>query len=73
MPSSEKRELVYSTSSRKTEHQVEGWGSHPTVNSDPELFLSKSTAWTKMEEGLREKELNDQPNLGSSSRESSKA
>ena len=38
MPYNEKRELVESTSSGKTGHQVEGWGCHPTViNSDPIL------------------------------------
>ena len=43
------RKLVESTSSRKTGHQVEGWGCHPTVkNSDPELFLSERTSGTKM-------------------------
>jgi hypothetical protein len=42
MPNSGERELEELTSSRKTEHQVEGWGCHPTVkNSDPELFLPK--------------------------------
>ena len=52
MPDSAERELctVKSTSSRKTGHQVEGWGCYPTVkNSDPELFLSKRTAGTNME------------------------
>jgi hypothetical protein len=50
MPYSGERELVEPTSSRKTGHQVEGWGCHPTVkNSDPELFLSKRTVGTKME------------------------
>jgi hypothetical protein len=32
MPNSAERELVESTSSRKTGYQVEGWGCHPTVN-----------------------------------------
>jgi hypothetical protein len=42
------REVVESTSSRKTEHQVEGWGCHSTVkNSDSELFLSTRTIGTK--------------------------
>ena len=42
MPNSEERELVESTSSRKTVHQVDRWGCHSTVqNSDPELFLYK--------------------------------
>jgi hypothetical protein len=41
--------------SRKTGHQVEGWGCHSTVkNSDPELFLSKRISETKMEKRLRE-------------------
>jgi hypothetical protein len=35
MLSSGERELVDSTCSRKTGHQVEGWGCHPTdKNSD---------------------------------------
>jgi hypothetical protein len=69
MPNSGERELVESTSSRKTGHQVEGWGYHPTVkNSDPELFLSKRTAGTRMER-LRESQFNDWTNLGSISRE----
>jgi hypothetical protein len=43
-----KRELVESTTSRKTGHQVEGWDCHPTVkNTDPELFLSKRIAGEK--------------------------
>jgi len=49
MPNSKDRKLVQSTSSRRSEHQVERWGCHPTVkNSDPELFLSKRTAGTKI-------------------------
>jgi hypothetical protein len=47
MPGSGERELVESTSSRKTRHQVEGWGYHPSQNSDPGLFLSKRTVGTK--------------------------
>ena len=55
-PNSGERELAESTSSRKTRHQVEGWGYHSTVkNSDPELFLFKRTAETKMEKRLRER------------------
>ena len=58
MPKSGQRELVESTSRRKTGHQVEGWGSHPTVkNSDPELFLSKRTAGTKNEDEPEEMEV----------------
>jgi hypothetical protein len=33
MPKNGKRELVESTSNRKTGHQVEGWGCHPTVTT----------------------------------------
>jgi hypothetical protein len=63
MPNSEKRELVESTSSRKTGHQVEGWDCHSTVkNSDPGLFLSKGQ---KMEKRLRERQSSYWPYLGS--------
>ena len=35
------REVIESTSSRKTGHPVEGWYCYPTVKySNPELFLS---------------------------------
>jgi hypothetical protein len=63
---SEERELVESTSSRKTGHQVEGWGYHSTVkNSDPVLLLSKRTAGTKMEKSPRERRFSDRSKLGS--------
>jgi hypothetical protein len=56
-----------STSSRKTGHQVEGCGCHPTVkNSDPALFLSERTAGSKMEKSLRKRMSSDRPKLGSS-------
>jgi hypothetical protein len=36
--------------------QVERWGYQPTINiSDPELFLFKKTAGTKMEQRLKKK------------------
>ena len=73
MPNGRERELVESISSRKTGHQVEGWGCHPMVkNSDPELFLSKRTAGTKVEKRLRKRRSSDWPNLGSISRGGSK-
>jgi hypothetical protein len=57
MSYSMERELVETTSSRKVEHQVEGWGCRPTVkNSDPELLWSERTAGTKMEMNLKKKE-----------------
>ena len=63
MPNIIKREIVESTSSRKTGHQVKGWGCHPTVkNSNPELFLYIRTAGTKMEKILRERQSSDMPN-----------
>ena len=64
MPNSGERELVESISSRKTEHQVEGWGCHATVkNSDPEMFLSKRTTRTKMKKRLRKKEVQSQSQI----------
>jgi hypothetical protein len=43
---------------------MEEWGCHPTVkNSDPKLFLSQRTAWTKMEKRLREIWFSDWPNI----------
>ena len=66
------RELLESTPSRNTGHHVEGWDCHPTVkNSDPELFLTKRTAGTKMEKRLREMRPSDQSNVESISRGSS--
>ena len=74
MPYSGERELVESTSRRKTGHQVEGRGCHPTVKtSDPELILSKRTAGTKIEKRLRERRLSDWPKLGCTSNGGSKA
>ena len=69
MPNSGEKELIESTSSRKTDHQVEGWGCYPTVNnSDPDLFLSKRTSGTKTEKRLRERRFSNWRNLGFISR-----
>jgi hypothetical protein len=58
MPISGERELVETTSSGKTGHQVEGWGCHHTViKSDPELVLSKRTPGTKNGDELEGKEI----------------
>ena len=47
MTSSGERELVQTTSSRKTVQQMERWSCHATLNnSNPELFLSRRTAGT---------------------------
>jgi hypothetical protein len=74
MCNSGEREIVESTFNRKIGHQVEGWGCRLTVkNSDPELFLSKRTAGSKMEKRWRERRFSDRPNLGSISRGGSKA
>ena len=64
---SEERELVESTSSRKTGHQEEGWGCHPTVkNSDPQLFLSEITARAKLEKRLKKRKSSYRSELESS-------
>ena len=58
MPYSGERELVESSSSGGTGHQVERWGCHPTVkSSNPELFLSERTARKKHGEKPKEKEI----------------
>jgi hypothetical protein len=69
MPNSEDEELVQSTSSGGTGHQVEGWGCHSTIkSSDTELFLSEGSVGTKMEKSLRKRRSSDRPKLESSSR-----
>jgi hypothetical protein len=71
MPNSGERNLIESTSSRKTGYQGERWGCHPTVKTSvPELFLSKRTVETKMEKILRKMRSSD---LKSISRGSYKA
>ena len=43
-----KGELVDSTSSGGTEHQVDGWGCHPTVkSSDPENICALAYAMSQ--------------------------
>jgi hypothetical protein len=65
------RELVESTSSRKTGHQVVGVAI-PVKNSDLELFLSERTSGTKLEKSLRERRSSDRLKLESNSRGGSK-
>lgn len=58
MPNIRERELVESTSSRKSKHLVEGWGCNPTArNSDIKLFLSGRPTGTKMERRLGGKDV----------------
>ena len=60
MPYSGNRELVESTSSRKTWHQEVAI---PQSKTDPELLLSERTAGTKMEKRLRKRRSSDRPTL----------
>jgi hypothetical protein len=65
MPYSGERKLVEPTSSKKTGHQVEGWGCHPTVkHSDTELFLAERITGTKMEKRLRKRRSSDREQMG---------
>jgi hypothetical protein len=62
------RELIQSISSGGTGHPVKEWSCNPTVkSSDPELFLSKERAGTKMKNSMGERRSSDRPKLGSSS------
>jgi hypothetical protein len=54
------------TSRSYTWPPLEGWGHQPTFKfCEPELFLSKRNAGTKMEHRLKEWPTNDWPNMGS--------
>jgi hypothetical protein len=56
MSYSGERQLVEFISNRKSRHQVEMWGCHPTVkNSDPELFCLKELQEQKNGEETKEK------------------
>ena len=45
MPNGGEKELVESTSSRKTEYQVEGWGCYPTVKTLTQNCSSLKELW----------------------------
>jgi hypothetical protein len=60
MPNCGEMELVEFISSEKSGHQVDRCDCHPIVkNSDPELFLSKIAAGTKVVKRLRERSFRD--------------
>ena len=64
MPYSGERELVESSSSGGTGHQVERLSYHPTVkSSNPELFLSERTAGKNMEKSLKKRRSSDKTKL----------
>ena len=68
MSYSGERELVQPSSNRRTGHQVEGWGCHPTAkNSDLEFLLSEKTAGTKTGKNLMKRTSSDMPKFGSNS------
>jgi hypothetical protein len=74
MFNSEEREIVEPTFGKKDRVSNERWSCHTIVkNSNPELFLSKKTAGTKMEKSLRDKKFSNRCNLGSILREDSKS
>ena len=64
MLKSEKMEPEETTFSRYSWPPVEA-GVHPAIYKlfDPELFLSKGNAGTKMEQRLKERPFRDEPNL----------
>jgi hypothetical protein len=74
MPSSGEKKLEESTGRIRTRNKMEEWGCHHTVKkSEPELFLPKTTAGTKMEKRLKERQSNNWPKLESISRRGAKA
>jgi hypothetical protein len=75
MPNSGERELPYRVYLQQIDRASSGgMGCHLTVkNSNPELFLSKRTARTKMEKRLGERRSSGWSNLVSISRGGSKA
>ena len=74
MSNSGEREFVESTSSRKTGHQVEGLGCHPTVKTLTHNFFclkkkKKKNCRDKCGEETMERRFSNQPKLRSSSGE----
>ena len=65
LPNSGEKECLECIYSIMTGYQLEGWGCHLKIKvSDPELFLSKRTAGTKMKTRLRERGSSDYPKGG---------
>ena len=51
MPNRGEREIVESSSSRKTDHQVEGWGCHPIVKTVTVQKNCRDKNWEETEGG----------------------
>jgi hypothetical protein len=64
MPNSGERELVESTSSRKSEHQLEGWGWHPTVKIWLKIVPVRKNCRKNNWKQLEEKEVQWQVQIG---------